>query len=123
MSVYTNKEEKKEYGKVLTSLLKKQFPFILDVDVYGLESTGFFNIDCYLIVPKDFILGNIKSNNDRRLNFGIREGVIPTFLFNDNSKRLKFNTEEFLKLCRLLFMSMFGEISDGNTYSVQFKMV
>ena len=123
MATYTNKEEREQYGRALTRLLKKKFPFILDVDVYGLQSRYFFEIDCYLIVPKDFILENIKSSSDRQLNLGIKQGIIPTYLFNDNSKGLKFRTEEFLKLSKMLFLSMFGEVDEKSNYSIQFKIV
>lgn len=120
---YTNKEEREQYGRALTGILKKKYPFILDVDVYGLQLRYFFEIDCYLIVPKDFILENIKSSSDRQLSLGIKQGIIPTYLFNDNSKGLKFRTEEFLKLSKMLFLSMFGEVDEKSNYSIQFKFV
>ena len=123
MAIYTNKEERERYGKVLTKLLKKKYPFILDVDVYGLQSGYFFEIDCYLIVPKDFILENIKSSSDKELRLGIKQGIIPIYLFNENSKGLKFRTEEFLKLSRMLFLGMFGEVDEKSNYSIQFKIV
>ena len=123
MPIYTNKEERERYSKVLTNQLKKKYPFILDVDVYGLQSTYFFEIDCYLIVPKDFILENIKSSSDRELRLGIKQGIIPTYLFNENSKGLKFRTEEFLKLSRMLFLGMFGKVDEKSNYSIQFKIV
>ena len=125
MVIYTNKEEREQYGRVLVGLLKKKYPFILDVDVYGLQSKGFFEIDCYLIVSKDFILENVKVNQLSPVYLkDLRDNkIMPTFLFNDNSKGLKFKTEEFLKLCRMLFMSMFGEVDEKNNYSIQFKVV
>ena len=121
MPIYTNKEEKEEYGKVLTKLLQKKFPFILNVDVYGLASAHFFEINCFITVPRDFILSNIKSVNNKELNFSIKEGIMPTFLFNDFSKGVKFNTEEFLKLSKMLFLSLHGKVSENSTYSIQFK--
>jgi hypothetical protein len=123
MAIYTNKEEKGQYGRVLAGLLKKKYPFILDVDVYVLQSRYFFEIDCYLIVPKDFILENIKSSGDRQLRLSIEHGIIPMYLFNDNSKGLKFKTEEFLKLSRMLFLTMFGEVDEKSNYSIKFKVV
>ena len=123
MPIYTNKEERERYSKVLTNQLKKKYPFILDVDVYGLQSGYFFEIDCYLIVPKDFILENIKSSSDRELRLGIKQGIIPMYLFNENSKGLKFRTEEFLKLSRMLFLGMFGKVDEKSNYSIQFKFV
>lgn len=129
MATYTNKEERGQYGKLLTGLLKKKYPFILGVDVYILKDYGsFFEIDLFLIVSKDFILENIELNGTKArsselLQWRIEVNEIPTYLFNDHSKGLKFNTDEFLKLCRMLFMSMFGEVSDKNNYSVQFKVV
>jgi len=124
MATYTNKEEREQYGRALTGLLKKKYPFILDVDVYILRDYGsFFEIDCYLIVSKDFILENIKSSSDRELRLGIKQGIIPIYLFNENSKGLKFRTEEFLKLSRMLFLAMFGEVDEKSNYSIQFKIV
>ena len=124
MATYTNKEEREQYGKVLTKLLQKKYPFILGIDVYILKNYGsFFEIDCFLIVPKDFILQNIKSSSDRQLRIGIKQGIIPMYLFNDHSKGIKFNTNEFLKLCKMLFMSMFGEVDEKSNYSIQFKIV
>ena len=125
MAIYTNKEERERYGKVLTKLLKKKYPFILDVDVYGLQSKNFFEIDCYLIVSKDFILENVKVNRLSPIYLkDFRDNkIMPTFLFNDNSKGLKFNTEEFLKLSKMLFLSMFFEVDEKNNYSIQFKVV
>ena len=125
MVIYTNKEERERYGKVLTKILKKKYPFILDVDVYGLQSTYFFEIDCYLIVPKDFILENVKVNQLSPVYLkDFRDNkIMPTFLFNDNSKGLKFKTEEFLKLSRMLFLTMFGEVDEKSNYSIKFKVV
>lgn len=123
MAIYTNKEEKGQYGRVLAGLLKKKYSFILDVDVYVLQSRYFFEIDCFLIVPKDFILENIKSSGDRQLRLSIEHGIIPMYLFNDNSKGLKFKTEEFLKLSRMLFLTMFGEVDEKSNYSIKFKVV
>jgi len=123
MATYTNKEEREQYGRALTGLLKKKHPFILGVDVYILEDYGsFFEINCFLIVSKDFILQNVKLNNSE-MRFRVEINEIPTYLFNDHSKGLKFNTDEFLKLCRMLFSSMFGGVSDKNNYSIQFKVV
>ena len=123
MATYTNKEEREQYGRTLTGLLKKKYPFILDVDVYILKNyDSFFEINCFLIVSKDFILQNVKLNNSE-IRFRVEVNEIPVYLFNDHSKGIKFNTNEFLKLCKMLFMSMFGEVSDKNNYSIQFKIV
>lgn len=127
-TIHTNIEEKKQYSKILTKALKKQFPFILDVSVDQLSvSHSLFDIDCLIHVPKDFILENVNPNYDggmvssSEIKKYINKGIMPTFAFNAASKKIKFNTEEFLKLARLLFHSMFGKYSEYSRYSIEFS--
>jgi hypothetical protein len=128
--VYTNKKEKEEFGKLLTKSLNKNFPFVIDVDVYELKSTDFmFEIGCYIVVSKQFIIDNVNMNysgnivSPSEIRNYVRNGLIPTYAFNLASKKIQFKIEEFIKLSQMLFYSLYGSNATTNTYSVQFKIV
>ena len=128
--IYTNKKEKEEFGKLLTKALNKNFPFVIDVDVYELNSTDFmFEIACYIVVPKQFIIDNVNMNysgniiSPNEIKKYVSNGLIPTYAFNLASKKIKFKIEEFIKLSQMLFYSLYGRNATTNTYSVQFKIV
>jgi len=128
--IYTNKKEKEEFGKLLTKALNKNFPFVIDVDVYDLNSTDFmFEIACYIVVPKQFIIDNINMDysgnilSPGEIKKYVSNGLMPTFAFNLASKKIKFKIEEFIKLSQMLFYSLYGRNATTSTYSVQFKIV
>ena len=128
--IYTNKKEKEEFGKLLTKALNKNFPFVIDVDVYELNSTDFmFEIDCYIVVSKQFIIDNVNMNysgniiSPNEIKKYVSNGLMPTYAFNLASKKIKFKIEEFIKLSQMLFYSLYGRNATTSTYSVQFKIV
>lgn len=131
MTVYTNKEERERFGILLTKALKKQYPFILDIEIEQAYIQGNkFELDCLIVVTRDFIIENVKLNCSNNLTSpgimmdSMNRGLLATYIFNDCSKKgLKFKTEEFLKLSMLLFYSLYGKNAEWYTYSVMFKMI
>jgi hypothetical protein len=128
--IYTNKKEKEEFGKLLTKSLNKNFPFVIDVEVYELNSTDFmFEIACYVVVSKQFIIDNVNMNysgniiSPGEIKKYVSNGLMPTYAFNLASKKIKFKIEEFIKLSQMLFYSLYGRNATTSTYSVQFKIV
>lgn len=127
--VYTNKEEKEQFGRLLTRALKKQYPFIMGVEVDNLTGSEYrLEIDCFILVEREFMLNNLKLNCTSGLVGGelkryINKGEIPTFAFNECSKNIKFKIDEFIKLTQLLFYSLYGKNGGYSTYSVVFKLV
>jgi hypothetical protein len=95
-----------------------------------LKSTDFmFEIDCYIVVSKQFIIDNVNMNysgnivSPSEIRNYVRNGLIPTYAFNLASKKIQFKIEEFIKLSQMLFYSLYGSNATTNTYSVQFKIV
>ena len=128
---YTNKEDREKFGRILTKALKKQYPFILDIEVGQAYITGDkFDLDCLIVVPRDFIIENVKLNcsngftSPKQIMDSMNRGLMATYVFNDCSKKgLKFHNDDFLTLSKLLFYSLFGEDAKWYTYSIMFKMI
>lgn len=129
--IHTNNEEKQKFGKVLTKLLSKKYPFVLDVEVEQAYIQGSkFDLDCLIVVSKEFIIENIKLNcstgliSSREIADSMNRNLMATYMFNDCSKKgLKFNTEDFIRLSNTLFRTLFGGDSEFYTYSIMFKMI
>jgi len=130
MYYLTSKEEKEEFGKLLTRYLQKHYSFIKGVEVSDLRLQGIrVDIECFIMVEKEFILENIKLDctsgflSKGELKRYISIGEVPTFAFNICSKNIQFKTKEFMKLVGLLFHSMFQQESQFVSYSVVFKLI